>query len=93
MTDSNTNLRMGRRRESEEKKNRKIGCILFILCSSDLEGGPGTSALYLHWHEALRIIILMNIYLYMFLDLFCSEGFCLGWLARDRTIWLSSGRF
>lgn len=35
----------------------------------------------------------MSIYLYIFLDLFYSEGSCLGWLGYDWTIWLSSGRF
>lgn len=29
-------------------------------------GGSGTSALYLFWHKPLHIIILMNIYLYIY---------------------------
>lgn len=49
--------------------------------------GPGTTALNFFWLQHQRIIILMNIYLYIFLDLLCAEGSCLSWLAYDWTIW------
>ena len=35
--------------------------------------------------------MLMNIYLYAFLELFCSQGSCLSWRGSAWTIWRSSG--
>lgn len=86
-------LRKGRVRERKWRKENREGLYSIYSPQQWPRGGPGTSGLYLYWPKPLRIIILMNIYLYIFLDLFCSEGSCLGWLGYDWTIWLSSVRF
>lgn len=68
----------------EERKSRKgKQRRLHSVCSPQTwpRAGPGTSALYLFWLKLLHIIIPTNIYLYIFLDLFCAEGSCLGWPA------------
>lgn len=77
----------------KEKKKIEKGCILFILHSNDLEGVYGPELFIYVGTSPLHIIILMNIYLYIFLDLFCSQESCLGWPSSDWTIWLSSGWF
>lgn len=74
----------------KEKRRKQKGCILFIHWP---RGDPGTPALYLLWHWPMNIMGLMNIYLYIFLDLLCTERSCLAWPACNWTIWFSPGQF
>lgn len=72
------------------ERRKRNGCVLFTRWP---RGDPGTPALYLLWHRPPNIMSLMNIYLYIFLDLLCAERSCLAWPACHWTIWFSPGRF
>lgn len=85
----------GWEKESEEAEEKKIekGCILFILHSSDLEGVQGPElCVYIGTSPCALSSWWIFIYLYIFLDLFCSDGvlFGLALLRLDHLVVLRS---